>query len=89
MPDQLPFVADSVGPAFAVRSTLPARILLVALIPRTLASVAEAVLRARARPLTFTVLYAAELPLHLAGVYFLVRAWGIECRRREPCLGET
>jgi O-antigen/teichoic acid export membrane protein len=65
------------GPAFAARSTLPARILLVALIPRTLASVAESVLRARARPLTFTVLYAAELPLHLAGVYFLVRAWSI------------
>jgi len=65
------------GPAFATRSTLPARILLVALIPRTLASVAESVLRARARPVTFTVLYAAELPLHLAGVYLLVRAWGI------------
>jgi O-antigen/teichoic acid export membrane protein len=65
------------GPAFAARSTLPARILLVALVPRTLASVAESVLRARARPVTFTMLYAAELPLHLAGVYFLVRAGGI------------
>lgn len=65
------------GPTFAARSTLPTRILLVALLPRTLASVAESVLRARARPLTFTVLYAAELPLHLAGVYFLVRAWSI------------
>jgi O-antigen/teichoic acid export membrane protein len=65
------------GAAFAERSTLPARILLVALIPRTLGSVAESVLRARARPVTFTVLYAAELPLHLTSVYLFVRAWGI------------
>jgi O-antigen/teichoic acid export membrane protein len=65
------------GPAFAARSTLPARILLVALLPRTLAYVAESVLRAGARPLTFTILYACELPLHLASVYLLVRGGGI------------
>jgi O-antigen/teichoic acid export membrane protein len=65
------------GPTFAARSALPARILLVALIPRTLAYVAESVLRARARPLTFTILYACELPLHLVSVYLLVRRGGI------------
>jgi len=65
------------GAEFAARSTLPTRILLVAMLPRTLGFVTESVLRAVARPLVFTVLYAAELPLHLVAVFFLVRALGI------------
>lgn len=65
------------GPEFAARSTLPTRILLVAMLPRTLGFVTESVLRAGARPIAFAILYAAELPLHLIAVALLVRAWGL------------
>jgi len=65
------------GPEFAARSTVPTRILLVAMLPRTLGFVTESVLRAGARPVVFTVLYAAELPLHLVAVALLVRGWGL------------
>lgn len=67
-----------VGADFAARSTLLTRILLVALLPRTLAYITESVLRATARPVTFTILYALELPLHLVAVYLLVRGWGVQ-----------
>jgi O-antigen/teichoic acid export membrane protein len=65
------------GPSFAERSTLPARILLVALLANTAAYAYNSAIRARARPASLIWLYAAELPLHLVAVFFMVRAWGI------------
>jgi O-antigen/teichoic acid export membrane protein len=64
------------GPTFAERSSRPMRILLVALVANTAAYAYNSAIRARARPSALTWLYAAELPLHLAAVYLLVRAWG-------------
>lgn len=66
------------GPDFARRSTLLTRVLLVALLPRTISYITESVLRATARPVAFTVLYGLELPLHLVAVYLLVRAAGVQ-----------
>jgi O-antigen/teichoic acid export membrane protein len=65
------------GGAFAARAELSARLLLVAMLANAIASPACTVVRSRGRPSALVWTYAAELPLHVAAVYLLVREWGI------------
>jgi O-antigen/teichoic acid export membrane protein len=74
------------GEPFAARASLPSRIVLVGLLANTAAFTANAVVRAASKPAVLTVLYACELPLHLATVWVLVLllgptgaalAWGV------------
>ena len=66
-----------VGPAFAERSTLATRILLVGIALNAAALPAHAVVVARGRLSRLNALYALELVLHLAVVYALVVAFGL------------
>jgi O-antigen/teichoic acid export membrane protein len=65
------------GADFAERAGTTARLLLVAVVVNGIASPACTVVRAGGRPAALVIAYAAELPLHLAVVYALVRGWGI------------
>ncbi|MET0555702.1 MAG: oligosaccharide flippase family protein [Vicinamibacteria bacterium] len=65
------------GADFAQRASTTARLLLVAVVVNGIASPACAIVRAGGRPAALVIAYAAELPLHLAVVYALVRGWGI------------
>ena len=66
-----------VGDVFALRSTLATRILLVGIAVNAAAIPAHAVVLARGRPAYLTLLYAAEVALHLISVYLLVTAFGL------------
>ena len=65
------------GVSFAARAELSARLLLVAMLANAIASPACTVVRSRGRPAALVWTYAAELPLHVAAVYLLVRGYGI------------
>jgi O-antigen/teichoic acid export membrane protein len=66
-----------VGADFALRSTLPARILLVGMAINTAAFPAHSVVLARGRPVLLTALYAFEVVFHLVIVYLAVTGFGI------------
>ena len=66
-----------VGNTFAVRSTLAARILLVGVAINAAAIPGHAVVLARGRPVYLTLLYAAEVTVHLVSVYLLVTGFGL------------
>jgi O-antigen/teichoic acid export membrane protein len=65
------------GADFAQRAGTTTRLLLVAVVVNGIASPACTIVRAGGRPAALVIAYAAELPLHLAVVYALVRGWGI------------
>lgn len=65
------------GADFALRAADTTRLLLVAVVVNGVASPACTVVRSGGRPSVLVLAYAAELPLHMAAVYVLVRGWGI------------
>ena len=65
------------GAPFSARAELSARLLLAAMLANAIALPACTVVRSKGRPSALVWTYAAELPLHVAAVYLLVRGYGI------------
>jgi O-antigen/teichoic acid export membrane protein len=74
VPELLRFWIDA---EFAARSSLAARILMVAVFANVAARPPLAVIQGRAHPLTLAWVYAGELALHFPLTLLLVARWGI------------
>jgi O-antigen/teichoic acid export membrane protein len=65
------------GAVFAAEADLATRLLLLGIFANASVFAAHAAVRARLRPVELTMLYAAEVVLHVVITYYLILSWGI------------